>query len=277
MAEEVAKYDSSLPFVLFDRLDDDLIIKELEGRLPGVLTYHFNQDGQELWGLSKSGVDECSNELAKKGEVIREIECNFVDKEDEALFTVKAGRYAISKDGKEVLLDTKLGFKRQSKKTKSGKDNPFWFEQGSIKACRNSASRLIPASIKAGVIEYAKAQGKVKEVKKEQFQEPQIKVTSIQKPDSVNLTTRSSIFKAKEWPSKKPGGNPSYQITARLDGNEQSFTTWDKKIYDLVKDETDSGMLFDIEYIKKDVGGKIYHNIVSLKRADEPGEDDNAQ
>jgi len=213
MSEEMAKYDSSLPFVLFDRLDDDLIIKELEGRLPGVLTYHFNQDGQELWGLSKSGVDECSNELAKKGEVIRELECNFVDKDDEALFTVKAGRYAISKDGKEVLLDTKLGFKRQSKKTKYGKENSFWFEQGSIKACRNAASRLIPASIKAGVIEYAKAQGKVKEVKKEEGHEPSKKQNGNAPPPEGAI---SDPQRKRFWAIAKGAGKSDDEIKAYL-------------------------------------------------------------
>lgn len=156
---------NSLPFVLMDRLDDDLIIQELEGRLPQILTYHFSDKGQEIWGLSKMGVDEATNELAKKGEVIRELEMTFTDAKDEGLFQVRAGRYAINKEGREILLDTKFGFKRQSKKTSTGKDNAFWYEQGAIKAARNASMRLIPASIKEAVIQYAKEKGKVKEVK----------------------------------------------------------------------------------------------------------------
>jgi len=163
MAEEAknlpAKTDETFPFWLMDRLDDELIVQELEGRLPSVLTYHFKDrtTGKEIWGVSKSGVDEATAELAMKGEVVREIEMNMVDHETEALFTVKSGRYLINKEGtKEILLDTKFGFKRQSKLTTSGGSNPFWYEQGAIKAARNASMRLIPKTIIQAVIELAK-------------------------------------------------------------------------------------------------------------------------
>lgn len=171
MAEEMVKREEFNVFSLFDRLDDSLIIQELEGRLPEVLTYHYQDKGQDVWGLSKSGVDEASNELAKKGEVIREVDLTYTVNGDEAYFICKAARFAIGKDGREIMLDTKIGTKRQDKVnfrrdgTKS--DNKFWFEQGSIKAARNAASRLIPASIKAAIIEYAKAKGKVRDVRLE--------------------------------------------------------------------------------------------------------------
>jgi len=165
--EALVKRDDFTPFLLFDRLDDELIIRELEGQLPDVLTYHFKDEtGKEVWGISKAGVDEAKAELGKRGgEVIREMEVTHSDKEDEAYFTVKAGRYVVSKEGKEVLLDTAFGFKRQPKKTPKGKLNPFWFEQGAIKAARNASSRLIPKSIIQGIIELGKASGKVKEAR----------------------------------------------------------------------------------------------------------------
>ena len=165
------KQDESLPFKLMDALDDQIIIQELEGRLPQILTYHFSEKGQEIWGLSKVGVDEAKGELAKQGECIRELEVEFKDNDNEAFFTVKAGRYVVSKDGKEIPLDTAFGFKRQPKKFSSGQINSFWFEQGGIKAARNASMRLIPATIKQAVIEYAKQKGKVKEVKKEDIEQ----------------------------------------------------------------------------------------------------------
>jgi hypothetical protein len=152
----------SLPFVLFDKLDDEMIIAELEGRMPDILTYHFNQRGKEVFGLSKGGVDEATGELAKRGEVVREIDMVFVDGKDEAFFTCKAARFVIGKEGNEVMLDTKFGTKRQPK------DSPFWFEQGSMKAARNAAMRIIPKAIVQGIIEFSKKQGKVKEVKSEE-------------------------------------------------------------------------------------------------------------
>jgi len=156
--------DESLPFRIMDSLDDELIIQELEGRLPEILTYHFKDKGQEIWGLSKAGVDEAKGELGKQGECIRELEVTFTEKEDEAFFTVKAGRYVVSRDGKEILLDTAFGFKRQPKKYSSGSLNPFWFEQGGVKASRNASMRLIPKSIVQAVIEHAKKVGSVKEI-----------------------------------------------------------------------------------------------------------------
>jgi hypothetical protein len=156
--------DESLPFRIMDSLDDEMIIQELEGRLPEILTYHFKDRGQEIWGLSKAGVDEAKGELARQGECIRELEANFVEKEEEVFFTVKAGRYIVSRDGKEILLDTAFGFKRQSKKFPSGAINPFWFEQSGIKAARNASLRLIPKSIVQAVIEHAKQKGKVKDI-----------------------------------------------------------------------------------------------------------------
>jgi len=164
MSEEIVKRDDFTPFLLFDKLDDKLIKEELEGKMLGILTYHFNQKGNEIWGLSKAGVDESKAALAKKGEVIRELEFNFNDGDGEAYFNVKAGRYVVAQDGREILLETAFGFKRQPKKYDDGRDNPFWYEQGGIKASRNASMRLIPKDIQQGVIEYAKQKGKVKEV-----------------------------------------------------------------------------------------------------------------
>lgn len=155
---------TDIVFRLMDTLDDKQIIEQLEGRLPEVLTYHFKDRGDEVWGLSKNGVDECRSEMAKKGEVIRELECDCIDQGDEAFFKCKAGRYLLSSDGKEVLLDVAFGFKRQPKKSPRGVYNSFWYEQGSIKSCRNAVSRLIPSPIKEAVIAYAKAGGKVREL-----------------------------------------------------------------------------------------------------------------
>ena len=78
------------------------------------------------------------------------------------------------------------------------------------------------------------------------------------------------ILRHKEWPSKKEGGNPTYQIIGLLDGNEQSFTTFSKTDFALATSETGTNVLLRLEFAKKTVGEKTYYNIVSLKRAEEP-------
>jgi hypothetical protein len=173
MSTKLAVKDESLPFLLFDKLDDDLIKQELEGKIPNILTYHFTQGGKEVWGISKPGVDECVRQLARKGEVIREINLTFTETQTDFLFTGTSARYAVNADGKEVQLDTRIGLKRQPKFYNNGQPNQFAFEQGGMKALRNANRRLIPPEIEAGVIEYAKQHGKVKEVKHDNGEAPQ--------------------------------------------------------------------------------------------------------
>ena len=225
----LAVRDDSLPFRLMDALDDQLIISELEGRMPEVLTYHFTDKGQEVWGLSKAGVDEATGELAKQGEVIRELELNFTDGEAEAFFTVRAGRFVISKEGKEILLDTKFGAKRQPKKTSKGNDNSFWYEQGCIKACRNASMRLIPKTIVQAVIDHAKSKGKVKEVKAEENGKEQ----------TTPKTTKFDFLKKMVDAKKALGANKYYEILMRFEhihSNEVTDEGMQEEIYKEMKD-----------------------------------------
>lgn len=80
-SKQVAVAAQSLPadpFEMMDRMDDELIVAEIEGRVVDTWVYHFpGEAGVEQWGLSKVGVDASCAELAKKGEVIRELELNF--------------------------------------------------------------------------------------------------------------------------------------------------------------------------------------------------------
>ena len=111
------------PFSLMDRMDDELIRKELEGIASEELVYSItDKTGKEIQGLSKVGVDEGCNVLAKRGEVIREVDLQHelikVNGDDVALFKATAARYAVNAEGQEVKLDQVIGTKIQ----------PLWFE-----------------------------------------------------------------------------------------------------------------------------------------------------
>lgn len=113
----VARRDD--PFELMDRLDDELIRKELEGIASDDLVYVVKGErGSDVVGLSKAGVDECCNVLAKQGEVIRETHMEWSrhgsGEAEEAFFIARAARFAVSKDGSEVKLDEVTGTKRVS-------------------------------------------------------------------------------------------------------------------------------------------------------------------
>lgn len=111
------------------------------------------------------------------------------------------------------------------------------------------------------------------------LQEPQKKSngTTAQPPTNENKRIRTQIIGTKEWPSKKPGGNPSFQIKGHLNGNEQSFTSFDRKVFDLAKSEEGSGLFLIIEYIEKAVGDKTYLNIISMDREEGPEDGEDAQ
>jgi hypothetical protein len=105
------------PFQLMDRMDEEALRRELEGVAPTDLVYVVKQGGQEVVGLSKTGVDQCCMALVSQGQVIREedLQYELIGEGDdrEALFKVKAARFAVSPAGQEVRLDQVIGVKRQ--------------------------------------------------------------------------------------------------------------------------------------------------------------------
>ena len=106
------------PFQIMDRMDEEALRHELEGVPSTELVYVVREGGQEVIGLSKSGVDECCIALVSQGQVIREesLDCELIGEgEDrEALFKVMAARYAVHPDKGEVRLDQVIGVKRQA-------------------------------------------------------------------------------------------------------------------------------------------------------------------
>jgi hypothetical protein len=106
------------PFQLMDRMDEEALRKELDGVASTDLVYVVKESGQEVVGLSKSGVDECCMALVSQGQVIREEDLQYEvigeGEDKEALFKVKAARYAVSPEGQEVRLDQVIGVKRQA-------------------------------------------------------------------------------------------------------------------------------------------------------------------
>src|SRR5215218_1900302 len=106
------------PFQLMDRLDEEALRKEMEGVAGTDLVYVIKEGGQEVVGLSKTGVDECCMALVSQGQVIREEDLQYEligeGEAREALFKVKAARFAVSPAGQDVRLDQVIGVKRQA-------------------------------------------------------------------------------------------------------------------------------------------------------------------
>ena len=106
------------PFQLMDRMDEEALRRELDGVASTDLVYVVREGGQEVTGLSKTGVDACCMALVSQGQVIREEDLSYdvigEDENREALFKVKAARFAVSPEGAEVRLDQVIGVKRQA-------------------------------------------------------------------------------------------------------------------------------------------------------------------
>jgi hypothetical protein len=103
---------------LMDRMDEEALRRELEGVASSDLVYVVREGGQEVVGLSKTGVDECCMALVSQGQAIREEDLQYEligeGEAREALFKVKAARFAVSPTGQDVRLDQVIGVKRQA-------------------------------------------------------------------------------------------------------------------------------------------------------------------
>lgn len=172
------------PFEVMERVEDEAVIQELRGEVIETLVYEFtDRDGRRVVGLSKAGVDRVASEMAMKGEVLRELDFELIPDADSVTAVVKAGRFAVSQDGREILLETVFGTKRQPRKReiyvrgKDGKpvikngepvkrleEDPFVVEVAMVKAGRNAKRRLMPESLITKVIDMARKEGKVRKL-----------------------------------------------------------------------------------------------------------------
>lgn len=174
MAKEnnkLATIESQDIFERFEQLDDKVIIQLLEDQVADAWVYHFKQEGKDIWGIGKAGIDGCAKEMGKKGIALREDSVVFVidpTHPEFVLFTAKVTKHVVDKEGNEATVESAIGTKRQwiMIRKRDGKiaTNKFWFEQGSQKALRNAKARLIPDDIKAKILAFAQKKGKVREL-----------------------------------------------------------------------------------------------------------------
>ncbi|HXG36549.1 MAG TPA: hypothetical protein VNL15_06245 [Dehalococcoidia bacterium] len=175
---QAEEYDSeTLALVAIEAVDDDLIVQELRGRAVEQWAYQLpttNERGEKISGLTIAGVSESCRESARHGEAIRILDKEWRETEDAFYAIITAGRFAVAEDGREALLDTAVGTKRQAKrfwsKQKNGyMDDPFAFDKAISKAERNAKSKLLSMQVKQQVLALALQAGKVREVdRKEQ-------------------------------------------------------------------------------------------------------------
>ena len=82
----VKKDNTDLPAIMesqdiferFEQLDDKVIIQLLEDQVAEAWVYHFKQEGKDIWGIGKAGIDGCAKEMGKKGIALREDSVDFV-------------------------------------------------------------------------------------------------------------------------------------------------------------------------------------------------------
>jgi len=161
--------ETTKALAVIEELEDTAIVARISGQITAEWVYRFPVKGQEVVGLSVDGVEAAARECAKLGEAIREIDVRLeYEDEHEARFVARAGRYAVSKDGQEILLDVAIRAKRQPKmmKLRDGgtQFNEFWYEVGVTKAVRNAKEALLPEAVKVKIMAEAENAGRVRQV-----------------------------------------------------------------------------------------------------------------
>ncbi len=205
--------DESDVFAYLDSLDEEVIVNQLLGLAvtQDAWVYSFkDKKGKTNEDLTKIGVDEAIRLMSEKEKVfLREDVLKVFEDEETCRFVVRVERYLVDKEGKETLLDSRIGAKKQDKKKylkKSQKwiPDPFYFEAGLQKAIRNANKRFIPQSIKQQLIEAAKKAGKVQFIDAEYREEepPEVqgeqsvekKLQAIDENGKVTLTPKQKNF-----------------------------------------------------------------------------------
>jgi len=162
-------------FQVFDALDDEAIVAEIEGR--PIETWCYAAEGGLR--LSKKGVDQCILELERQGWFYEEetLQCQQDPTNPEfVLFSAKVKKFRITQDGKRIECGTTIGTKRQSvlmkKRDGTLEEDPFWYEKGAMKAIRNAKLRTIPSELEQKIISLAKAQGRVRSIEAQELPRP---------------------------------------------------------------------------------------------------------
>jgi hypothetical protein len=162
-----------------EELDDQAIIQAVSGRVSEKWVYRFEQrNGSVIEDLSVVGVEQAARESAIRGEAIRELDVQCVYEDDkEARFVARAGRYAVSSEGQEVLLDVAIRAKRVTKfmRLRNGGQqfDEHWFEKGIAKANRNAKKALLADEVRQYILKQANQGGKkAAHVHREAVEEP---------------------------------------------------------------------------------------------------------
>ena len=207
MAEdERAIVVSSSPLALIEDLTIDSVIKDFQP--VGEWRYSFRRKGQEIEGISADGVQDGVRQMARQGEAIRCMEVRLErENEREAFFIGKSGRFIITPDGREILVDTTIRGKRVSKYEQKADGsgeyfNEAWFEHGVTKAARNAEEALMPEALKQWMVEAAR-------------QIPPAKGRS--SPVRVSQSPRTAAAPQKpEPPPEPPSASPQQQAMAAM-------------------------------------------------------------
>jgi hypothetical protein len=155
---------------MFDELDADIIVQELQGIVPSAarpLAYEFKgSDGNMVRGLSSVGIQEATRQMARQREFLRPVASNIEPMDMPhygacVLATVTVQRFVVDPStGVEHPADSATGTKLQPLRPfrKDGQtryDDPFAIEKAMTKAERNGKAKLIRTDVASKVLALA--------------------------------------------------------------------------------------------------------------------------
>lgn len=161
------------PFLVMDKADEEQVLAEMRGEIIKEYVYSYIQGKKIVEGLSLAGINAVAIHMAENGYPLRVINQWITEDDKYIKAIVKVGRFSVTDEGTEVILDSTLGAKRQARNYPRGAENPFAYELAITKAERNARKKLMPEKIIIEMMKEYKKQGKTKKLEEPTLEEAQ--------------------------------------------------------------------------------------------------------
>lgn len=233
----LATVQDSAVYAMFDELDADIIVQELQGIVPAAarpLAYEFRgSDGNMVRGLSSVGIQEAVRQMARQREYLRPISSNIEPMEMPhygacVLATVTVQRFVVDPStGTEHPADSATGTKLQPLRPfkKDGiarYDDPFAIEKAMTKAERNGKAKLIRTDVASKVLALALKKNLVQQTNPQQ-------AAAIEKQQQAQQQAQDRETAAKPDPLTDIKAWLEYMARVKtFVGDEQYYKTLDK-------------------------------------------------
>jgi len=204
------------PFLVMDKADEEQVLAEMRGEIIKEYVYSYIQGKKIVEGLSLAGINAVAIHMAESGRPLRVIDQWITEDDKYIKAIVKVGRFSVTDEGTEVMLDSTLGAKRQARNYPKGAENPFAYELAITKAERNARKKLMPEKIIIEMMKEYKKQGKTKKLEEPTLEEAQEYADQAREEKNEIEKVPEEKPKTKSKQKKQYPISPGQRTTARI-------------------------------------------------------------